>query len=244
MNTYLQFIPTVSAICHDDTTPDSASSPDKALPVDAESANIKLIEQNKSLAAKVSGYEAEVGQMQQAGKITAADRAELEERMSKSQAELRTAQELGKKQLEKVSGKHQEEIAATKAEANQWRDRYINDFQRRTLLEAATEHKPFNSDQVLDILLPRSEVIEDEPGTGRFSVKVTFPNTDPEGEPFVLSPADAVKNMAESDRHANLFVSPGSAGTFRKPGSGGEGPSLVDAAKDGDIETYKKLRKK
>ncbi len=242
------YLPSILPICHAEpeaVEPEASTSTEAAEPAvtvtDNSAEMADLIKQNEALANTVTGYKTEIAQLQQAGKITVGERSDLDKRLEQQAAELRTQQELSKKEVEKLQRRHDKDLEAAQTESSVWKERYVEDFRQRALAEAAAVHKPYNPAQVVDFLLHRSEVIEDEPGI--FSVKVTFPNPTAGEDPFVLSPTEAVKTMAEAEEHANLFVSPGSAGAFRKPGTGGDSqPSLEDIAKAGDFESYKKLK--
>jgi len=237
------YLPSILPICHaePEAEPEAAAPVPEVVVTDNSAEMAELTKQNESLANTVSGYKTEIAQLQQAGKITVGERTDLDKRLEQQSAELRTQQELSKKEVEKLHRKHGKDLEVAQTESSVWKQRYVEDFRQRALAEAAAAHKPYNPAQVVDFLLHRSEVIEDEPGT--FSVKVTFPNPTEGEDPFVLSPFEAVKTMAEAEEHANLFVSQGSAGAFRKPGTGGDSqPSLADVAKAGDFESYKKLK--
>jgi hypothetical protein len=239
------YLPSILPICHAEPEAVEPEAAEPAVPEvvapDNSTEMANLVKQNESLSNTVAGYKTEIAQLQQTGKITVGERTDLDKRLEQQSAELRTQQELSKKEVEKIQRKHGKDLEAAQTESSVWKQRYVEDFRQRELAEAASVHKPYNPAQVVDFLLHRSEVIEDEPGT--FSVKVTFPNPTAGEDPFVLSPIEAVKTMAEAEEHANLFVSPGSAGAFRKPGTGGDSqPSLADVAKSGDFESYKKLK--
>ena len=243
MSIKFYFAPYVNPICHDDPPPaDPPSDPPPADPPSDELVKVQKV--NAEMASQLKGYQAEISQLQQSGKITAGERSELEERLHAQVNELKTKDELSAKGLEKMERKHSKALEESAEKAAGWRNRYIADFRQRSLMEAAAGAEPYNPSQIVELLAAKAQVIETDPDT--FSVQVTFPNPDKEGDPLVFSPADAVKHMADSDDHANLFVSKGAAGAFRRPasGSGGEGPSLAEVAKSGDLEAFKKLKDK
>ena len=109
---------------------------------------------------------------------------------------------------------YEKKLAERTKAAETWESRYREGTTERALLDAAVSGDAFNTDTLMAVLRPMTQLSEitdaSGKGTGRFEVKVDFPDTDPNtGEPIkaLHTPQSAVKRMKELPIYVNLFKS-------------------------------------
>lgn len=184
---------------------------------------------------------------------SAAERAQLEERIEGLRSEHSTKEELHKKDTDKKLKDTETKAKQAESDAVTWRSRYERKQMHVDLSGAAVAHNAFNANQVVTILAPNTRVVEEvgEDGkpTGEFITKVKIVSKDKDGKPIVLDlvPNDAVKQMTEMAEYGNLFLSSATGGL----GSGtlpnkhaGTKPNVKDMSTEEYIANRKKEKKK
>lgn len=182
--------------------------------------------------------------------ITEKERAELEGKISALNKQIMTKDELERTEREKLTKGFNAQIEALTSEREAWKGRFTDSVITASLIGASAKHEAYNSDQIVSILRPSTQLVEklDENGvpTGVFAPKVAFKAQDKTGKPveLELTPDEAVEQMKGRPEFLNLFkanMKPGFA-SQGSSGSGGKSLSLLEAAKLGP-EAYRNAKK-
>ena len=134
-----------------------------------------------------------------------------------------------RKQLEE---QYEKKLTDEKKARETWELRYREGTTERALLDAAVSGDAYDTDTMMAVLRPMtrlSEITDTKTGkgTGKFEVKVDFPDTDPNtGEPIsaLHTPQTAVKRMKELPKYVNLFKSNVVSGVGANAATGGLTP--------------------
>lgn len=184
-------------------------------------------------------------------KLSAKDRALLEENLATVQGQLRTKEEQAKMERKQLEDQLQAQIKDANEKAASWETRYRTESVDRSLQDAAVSADAYQPSQIVTLLKPMTRLVEDiDPKTGRstgkFNAMVDFPDVDSEGQPTVsvMNPRDAVKRMKQlPEIYGNLFKS----GVV--PGIGSNSGTGVIPGQNGKLnlrgltpEQYRKLR--
>ena len=190
--------------------------------------------ERRSQEQKIAAMSTELDKLKEKSQLTDQERTDLEGR-------LKTIQDTSKTELEKVQGqladsekKHKKVAEQLSFERDTWRSRYTDATIARELTDAAATADAFNPSQVVSLLRPHAEIIEELDDSakpkGSFAVKVTIDTLDKDKKPIKLkvSPSDAVKSMKDvPEKFGNLFKSGVKPGT----GAGNKGgPTGVDTS--------------
>ena len=182
-------------------------------------------------------------------KMTSDEKAALESRIEELKTQHMTKEELAardrKKLEEELSGARDSAIN----EAKSWRTRYESSTVQRALVDEAVKGDAFSPHQIMELLSPRSKVVEalDDKGkpVGNFIVQIAFDDVDKDKKPVTmqLTPAEAVKRMKElPERFGNLFKSGVRGGLGSGNASGTDGNATVASAIKSP-EAYRASRK-
>jgi hypothetical protein len=152
--------------------------------------------------------------------LTTAERAELEQKIEQTQAELKTKEELAAEAQDKLRKNHKKEIDNLTVDRDNWKTKYTKSVISRSIMGAATKagQKAINPRQVMAIVEPLTGLSDelDEKGkpTGELIPKVTWKDVDKDGKPItlVLTPDEVVKRMSEMEDYYNLFEDAGTGG--------------------------------
>lgn len=179
--------------------------------------------------------------------LTDDERSDLEKRLESMKNDLLTKEELAKKDKDKLTKKHGEEVEKLTAERNSWQQRFTNQTIERNIIDSSLENDAFVPEQVVAILRPSTRLEEalDDDGkpTGKYLPKVTFEDTDKDGKPVTLnlSVKEAVKRMTELPKYGNLFKGKGVGGVGG--GNTGDGKDADIAALAKDPKAYREARR-
>ena len=182
-------------------------------------------------------------------KMTSDEKAALESRIEELKTQHMTKEELAardrKKLEEELSGARDSAIN----EAKSWKSRYESSTIQRALVDEAVKGDAFSPHQIMELLSPRSKVVEalDDKGkpVGNFIVQIAFDDVDKDKKPVTmqLTPAEAVKRMKElPERFGNLFKSGVRGGLGSGNASGTDGNATVASAIKSP-EAYRASRK-
>lgn len=139
----------------------------------------------------------------------------MEERIETLKNEFLTKEELAKKETQKTLSKQKEELANVQKEVGKWKSLYEETTVENSLLgAAASDPDVFNPGQILDLLKPKTRLVEeldaDGKPTGRLTPKIRLAGKNKDGEPIVLelTPKEAVAQLKENTaEYGNLFKS-------------------------------------
>lgn len=145
------------------------------------------------------------------------------EEIAQSLEEVRTAGMTEKQKLEHQLGKLNEQFKTETTkwtqEAGTWKQRFEDQQLQVQVQDAVSANKGVDSEHFLALMrmwgTKVKETVIDEKPTGRYEVRVTFPDTDKEGKPVLLdlTAEEAVKRMGEMKKHQHLFNHGQSEGT-------------------------------
>lgn len=191
----------------------------------------------------------ELEMLKKRSNLTDKERKQLDGRISQLQDELLTKEQLSAKEKDKMKADYEAKLKLTEEEREDYKGRYTELLIRRQILDAALEHDAFAPDQIVKMLRPDTQLIEElneagEP-TGNLVPQVTLADVDKDGKPFdgKLAPSQAVKRMKEMEHYQNLFKGDGIGGVGGTNRGGGKKLDSDNLAKT-DIGAYIEGRKK
>jgi hypothetical protein len=177
---------------------------------------------------------------------------ELETRIENLNTGLMTAEERAKSELGKKD-KELKTIAETLTkERDGWKNNYAGEVITNQILKSSAGHKAVSADQMLDLLMPKTRLVEVLDTDGKTvkgyspKVKLRVPNDKGEEIELDLSVEEAVKRMKDlPERFGNLFESGVNSGLGGKgsTGAGSGSGDVTEMAKKG-ADVYRANRSK
>lgn len=181
--------------------------------------------------------------------LTAEEKKELDKRVEDLQNQVLTKEQKAKNEHEKLQKQFETEVKDLTSDRDKWKDLYTQSTIERSLLDAGHEHDAVDPEQLVKLMRHDTQLAEEltddgEP-TGRLVPKVTFQDTDKDGNVIELKlhPRDAVKRMSEMDRYFNLFKNKGTGGVGDMARKSKGEPSIADLAKENPQEYIEKRQK-
>ena len=156
---------------------------------------------------------AELEKFKSTAKLSQEELKTLETQIGDMQKQIETKEEQVKREREISAKKHQRELQGLTEERDSWKNRYTQSIIQRSLTDAAVSANAFNPEQVVAILRPNTEVVEevDQDGktTGRYKAQTSYNTVDEKGQPITVveDPAKIVKRMMDTEECMNLFKS-------------------------------------
>lgn len=211
-----------------------------------------MAEERRKLQAKHQTLAQELEQIRSKASLTEEEKTALTARIEELQNQSLTKEQQLTRDLEKAQNESKTIRESLLGEKEAWQNRYASLLVEQHISKAATDHKAYRNEQVLDLLKPRAKVTpvlgEDGKPTDRFQVVIKFDDVDAKTKQPVtleLSPADTVKRMTElPELFGNLFqsgVQPG-VGKTRSGGTAGE-PDIRNMSAE-EYREYRKTRRK
>jgi vacuolar-type H+-ATPase subunit I/STV1 len=173
--------------------------------------------------------------------LTEQERDAVRESLSAVESQLHTEKERLLKEKKVIEDTYTVKLTASEQRAKEWETRYKEASIKRELQEAAVSNDAFNARQMVDLLRPKTELIEvtvDGKPTGEYQVVVEM---EVEGKSVKLPPAEAVKKMKEDASYSNLFKANVVSGLGKDTSASGT-TGKVDLKHLSQAE-YRKLRK-
>lgn len=187
----------------------------------------------------------ELKTLRETANLTQEQKDQLEARIDQVQNETLTAQELAKKEKEKLTKDYTSELTKEKNKTNYWQTKYTTERIERELLDAGAEAEAISNPQIADLLRNKTKLVEelkDGKPTGELLAKVTVREVKEDGSVIILdlSPAEALKRMKDEPQHWNLFKNNvnGGLGGFNTPNQS----SLRGKEPPKDMAQYQKWR--
>jgi hypothetical protein len=185
--------------------------------------------------------------------LTVQEREQLAQQLEDMRKETRTKEQQLAYERKQLEEQYEAKLKQEKQAREQWENRYREGTVERALMDAAVSGDAYDTDTMMAVLRPMTRLVEvmDEKtgkGTGKFEVKVDFPDTDPttgERVAALHTPPSAVKRMKELPKYANLFKSGVVSGIGSNAATGGlaSGPGGKVDFKNMTQEQYLKIRK-
>lgn len=199
------------------------------------------IEQNKKTVEQLQA-------LQKNQQLSEEQKQNLQLQIEELQATYRTAEEVKRTEIEKLTKKYDSDTTKLKEESSAWRNRFENNMISVDINRAAIKYKAVSPEQIEAVLRPSTRVTEelDAAGkpTGNFVSKVKFRDVDGEGKPVELDldTDAAVKTMSERPtRFGNLFNNATNGGTGQSPNTLPMGNGTFDLERMSP-EEYRKNR--
>lgn len=180
-------------------------------------------------------------------------RLELETRIETLNSSLMTTEERSKADLAKKDKELQGVSQVLTKERDTWKTQYASEVITNKILKAASEHKAVSADQMLDLLMPKTRLVEVLDTDGKtvkgYIPKAKIKTVNDKGEEIELDLTieETMKRLKEMpERYGNLFdggVKGGLGGAGSTNAGGTSGANLTDLAKQG-ADAYRANRAK
>jgi hypothetical protein len=153
--------------------------------------------------------------------LSDSEKEDLQKQINDLQSISMTKEELAAKEKKELANKYTKELETSKKDIEIWKDRYTKSTIERALIDAAVENKAVRPQQIVDLLVGRTRLVEN---AGVFVPQIKFEGKDKDGKAITLDlPVKEamveIKNMV--DEYGNLFISDASGGIGLNQNSGG-----------------------
>lgn len=200
-----------------------------------------LAEDKRKHQERYSTLENSYQELLQNQNLTTEERDTLKSRLEDVQKSLRTKEQQAEYERKQAEEKYQNELKTQTARASHWENLFKQETIARSLQDAAGAADAFNSNQIVGLLRPFTELKDQD---GKLTPMVDFPDIDEKtGEEVstLRTPMDAVKRMRELPKvYGNLFKSNVVSGVGAGQGTGPSDDHLDYA--NMDAETYRQHR--
>lgn len=191
----------------------------------------------------------ELEMLKKRSNLTDKERKSLDSRINQLQDELLTKEQLSAKEKDRMKADYEKQLKQALEERDDFKGRFTENLIKREIVDAAVEHDAFVPDQIVKMLRPDTQLIEElneagEP-TGNLIPQITLADVDQDGKPFdaKLTPSQAVKRMKEMEEYQNLFKGDGIGGVGGNNRGGGKKVDPNELVKN-DVSAYIEGRKK
>ncbi len=203
----------------DDKKPDEKKDEkklDQTVQFTQEQVNRFLADERRKLQKQNEKTVSQLEALRKNASLTEAEKVSLEERIETLKNEFLSKEQIAQKENQKLAAKQKEELANVQKEIGKWRGLYEETTVENTLLgAAAADQDVFNPNQILELLKPKTRLVEEldpESGkpTGRFTPRIRIPGKDKDGNNITLelTAQEAVKQLKENTaEYGNLFKS-------------------------------------
>lgn len=213
-------------------TPPGGGDPPKTFTQD-ELNNILAAERKRN-DEKTKKHIADLEKLQKSKSLTENEKSQLQAKIDELNNTLLTKEELAAKERKKLAEEHSKEVANLTKDRDTWKDRFTTTSILRTIGDAANEEGAFNSNQIVALLQPITQLREETDAegnpTGKYIPRVAYPDMDKDGKQVTLDLTipEAVKRMKETpERYGNLFKSTMTGGTGSMPTNGAPGTADI-----------------
>lgn len=191
-------------------------------------------------------------ELKKTAQLTAEEKDKLQAQLDGLNQSLLTAEEKAKLDLAKKDKEFKSREESLIKERDQWRSNYAGEVITNQILKASTIHDALSAEQIQDLLMPKTRLVEVVGTDGRTvtgyapKVKIRLPNEKGEDVELDLGVEEAVKRMKETpEKFGNLFKSgvKGGLGGNGSTGAGSGGNTSITELAKKDPETYRKGRK-
>ena len=217
-----------------------------------EKVNSLLAAERRKSEAKSKETETRLAKVLENKSLSDGERSRLEDTLEDLRTQHMTEKQKSARELDKTKTEYETSLEETKKQVIHWQGMYTESNIKRALQDAAIANDAYQAAQIVTILKPYTQMVEDVDSEGKATglglvPRIAFPDKDNDsGEPITtsLTPVDAVKRMKEiPDLYGNLFKSNsvgGIGGTNATDGSSSGGSIDYENI---SMEEYVKLRK-
>ncbi len=191
-----------------------------------------------------------VEDVQTCANLTAAERESLAQQLDEMRAQTQTKEERLAAERKSLEADFEKRLKAETKAREKWESQYKSETTERALLDAAVSGDAYDTDTMMAVLRPMTQLREvaDDKGkpTGKFRSVVEFKDVGEDGQPVTVehTPQSAVKRMKELPKYVNLFKSGVISGVGASSATGGLTPGSngrIDV-KNLTQEQYMKIR--
>lgn len=211
--------------------------------------NKLLAEERRKNEEKTKNAIAQLEEVRKQKGLDIQAKQDLESRIEELQNSLMTKEEQAKKELEKKEKLLKTTTEGLTLEREFWRTQFSTEATRNQIAKAAGAHKAVNAEQMEELLMPKTRLVEvageDEKAPKKYIPKVQFKSKNDKGEDITLDLTieEAVKWMKDQpERFGNLFES-GLNGGLGGGGSSGGAGNLTGEKPPSDPNQYRLWRK-
>lgn len=222
-----------------DSAADAAkAAADKAAVFTQDQVNEIVVKRNKKVREQLETAEATVEKLLATQSLTVADRQGLETQLQELQSQLRTKEQQAAHESAKTSAEHKARLEKTTEQLDFYKVQFETQTTNNAILKAASEAGGYNPEQFVDILGPRTRIVEETTKegvkTGRLIPRVLVIEKGEDGTPTeVLKTAEeAIAGMKDDiDRFGNMFRGNVAKGIGQGSNSSIAGDTRVDVSK-------------
>lgn len=217
-----------------------------------EKVNSLLAAERRKSEAKSKETETRLAKVLENKSLSDDERSRLEDTLEDLRTQHMTEKQKSARELEKAKTEYETSLDDAKKQAVHWQGMYTESNINRALQDAAVANDAYQAGQIVTILKPYTQMVEDVDSDGKpngngLVPRIAFPDKDNDtGEPITtsLTPADAVKRMKEiPDLYGNLFKSNAAGGIGGTNATDGSSSGSSVDYENISMEEYAKLRK-
>ncbi len=215
-----------------------------------EQVNKMLAEQKRKIQNKSSDAIKQLENVKKTANLTKSQKEAIEKQLTSLRTTMETEKQRAAREKAAQKDKYDQQVSTLTAERDRYKSLHTTSTIKRSLADAASANKAVHNEQVLAILEPNTDLVEnvDDEGNalGTFKPVVKFKDIDKDGNPIEVnySPAEAVKRMTELSNFSNLFESTNVGGAGRRNDNINDGkPKDLKAAASSN-ESWLEERKK
>lgn len=195
-----------------------------------------LAEDRRKHKEQIQQTVSQLEELRNSVKMSDQQRLELEGRIENLNTSLMTAEERAKSELSKKDKELKTLAEGLTKDRDSWKNNYATEVITNQILKASSTHKVVSADQMLDLLIPKTRLVEVLDADGKTvkgyvpKAKIRTANEKGEEIELDLTVEEVVKRMKEMpERYGNLFESGVSGGL------GGTGSAGAGTGASGDI---------
>lgn len=205
-----------------------------------------VVKRNKKVREQLETAEATVEKLLATQNLSTQERAGLETQLNDLQSQLRTKEQQAAHEAAKQAAEHQAKLESATQQLTFYKDQFETQTRNNAILQAASEAGGYNPEQFVDILGPRTKIVEETNGegvkTGRLVPRVLVIENGEDGTPteVLKTPEEAIASMKENvEKFGNLFRGNVAKGIGEGSNSTFAGQTRVDVTKMSDEEYFK-----
>jgi chromosome segregation ATPase len=229
------------------TPPPAPPAPPPGKAFTQDDVNKFLAEDRRKHQEKMSKLGEELEKLKSSKNLTEEEKAGLTQRIEDLNSSLLSKEEEMKKTLDRTEKDYKKKVETEQGRADRNWNLYSEEVINSRILKSAADLKAVSSDQILDMLKPRTRLVEavDDSGkpTGKYLAKIKTQGQDEKGNAVELDLEvnDFIKRMKEQpEKYGNLFLSEMQPG-LGQINRGGSRPG--DSAPPTDPVAYQQWRK-
>jgi len=225
-------------------TPDPAPSADPAL-FTQDQVNEIVVKRNKKVRTQLESTEKQYEQLLTSTSLSAKEKVELQGQLDELQGQLRTKEQQAAYEAKKAADLHASALDNTSQERDHYKSLFETQTRDNAIMAAAGKHDAYNPQQFIDIVGPRTKIVEEmnEHGekTGRLVPRVEVTVKGEDGTPAVVlkTPDEAIADLKNDvTQFGNLFRGNVAKGIGEGSNSNISGTQRVDVSKMTDAEYF------